>query len=376
MKPRNSVGRREFLKRAGMAAAGLGLIACAPAATPSPTPTKAPAATPAANATAAKPAASPAALKPADVRAQLYELAKKEGQAVIYATGTSKDMDTYRQAFSKTYPGVEIKEWMGTNESITEKMTTEAKAGKTNADLFILPMAAWGDVIKGNLAEKWDTPERANYPSDAVDPNGVWVLEHAAVHVISYNTQLVPAADAPKNYQDLLNPVFKGKLGLESESYSLFTQRVRVWGKEKTVDYFKKLAAQQPKLIKGHTTLADAVVSGEVWAAVNVFQHRVEELKGKGAPVKWVVDEPTGSEPQGVAITKGAPHPNAGKLLMDWLLSEEGQIVVYKDLKRYTARKGSSMPPELQVKVAFHGPDIADELAANVKVFKEIFGMI
>ena len=371
--PRDSrMVRREFIRLAGLAGIGLVGAACAPGATPTPTPTKAPAAaTP-------KPAAaaSPAALSPEQARAQLYEAAKKEGQVILYTTGTSKDVEEYRKVFSKTYPGIEIKEWAGTGEQIAEKLLTEFKTGRVNADTIRMPVEQWAVALKEGLAEKWDHPERINFPPDAVDPTGHYVVVEAVIHVMSYNTQLVPAADAPKTYEDLLKPVFKGKLGLEQEAYSWFTQRMKIWGRDRAIDYARKLAAQQPRFIKGHTALADAVVSGEVWSAVNVYQHRVEDQKAKGAPVKWVADEPTTAEPTSVGVAKGAPHPNAGKLLSDWMLSKEGQDVSFGTLKRYSLRKGLSMPAELQVKTVVPSPETMAEIPNNAKLFKEIFGLI
>lgn len=376
MKDRSKIDRREFLRIAGLAGIGLIGASCAPAAAPAtPTPTKVPQAAPPAT---AKPAGapSPAALKPEELRAQLYEAAKKEGQVVLYSTGTSKDVDVFRQAFSKRYPGVEIKDWTGTGEQIAEKMLTEFKAGKVSADTFRLPLENMLAVQKEGAAEKWDPPERVNFPPDAVDVNGSYVVVEAVVHVMSYNTSLVPAADAPKNLQDLLKPAFKGKLGLEQEAFSWFTQRIKLWGRDKAIDYAKKLAAQGPRFIKGHTALADAVVSGEIWAAVNVYQHRVEEQKAKGAPVRWVADEPTAAEPTGAGIAKNAPHPNAARLYCDWMLSKEGQDVSFQTLKRYSLRKDASVPPELRVSVVVPSTETIAEIPGNGKLFKEIFGLI
>ncbi len=373
MKDKGRIDRREFLRLVGAAGAALAASACAPAAAPpTPAPTKAPAAaTPRPGATP-----SPVALKPEEVRAQLFEAAKKEGQVVIYSTGTTRDVDTYRKVFSKSYPGIEIREFVGTAEQIIEKLVSEFRAGRVNADFFMISPELWTIALKEGLAEKWDPPEKLNFPLEAVDPNGYWVAEQAVIHVISYNTQVVPAADAPKNYQDLLKPVFKGKLGLEREAYGWFTQRMKVWGREKGIDYARKLAAQQPQFIKGHTALADAVVSGEVWAAVNVYQHRVEDQKARGAPVRWVVEDPTGSEPITIGLTKGAPHPNAGKLFMDWRLSPEGQEVTFKELKRYPTRKGMSIPPELKVNMYIPTVEVTMEVLENAKLFKEIFGLV
>lgn len=371
---KSRIDRREFLRLAGIAGAGLVGAACAPAAAPpTPTPTKAPAAA-APTAGAAAPKAAPP--KPEEVRAQLYEAAKKEGQVVVYTTGTTKEVDEYRKVFSKTYPGIEIKEYAGTAEQILEKMLTESKAGRVNADFVLFPLEQWAQAIKEGIVEKWQPPESVNLAPDALDPNNFYYVSEAVIHVISYNTQMVPAAEAPKSYQDLLKPVFKGKLGLEKQAYSWFTQRIKIWGKDKTIEYCKKLAEQQPKFISGHTTLADAVVSGEVWAAVNVYQHRVEQQKATGAPVKWAADEPTGVEPNSIGTPKGAPHPNAGKLFTDWRLTEEGQMVTLKALSRYPMRKGIAIPAELQVKVAVPSLETAQEIPSNAKQFRDIFGLI
>ncbi|MDO8691844.1 MAG: extracellular solute-binding protein [Dehalococcoidia bacterium] len=374
--------RREFLRAAGMAGIALAGAACAPAAAPpSATPTKAPAAaTPAPAAPAATPAsvaaATPAALTPAQVRAQLYEAAKKEGQVMIYSSGTSAEMDLYRKAFTKSYPGIEVQEYLGTTEQIIEKMLTEYKAGRVNADFVRVSLETWARVGQEGLAEKWDPPEKVNYLASAVDPNGYFVLSDSVIHVMSYNTQLVPANAVPKSYQDLLNPIFKGKLGLEQAAYSWFAQRMQIWGTDKAVEYARKLAQQQPKFVSGHTALVDAVLSGEIWAAVNVYQNRVVGQQAKGAPVKWVADEPTGAEPSGSGLVKGAPHPNAGKLFLDWRLSPEGLEVSTKGVGYYPTAKNASYPPELQVKVVF--PTVATSKLAqdNTKLFKEIFGLL
>ncbi|MDO8688637.1 MAG: extracellular solute-binding protein [Dehalococcoidia bacterium] len=378
-KPDRTINRREFMRLAGIAGIGLAGMACAPAAL-APTiiaaPTKAPAADAAKPTAAAAPTAPPAALKPEQVRAQLYEAAKKEGQVVVYATGTSADMEFYRKGFSQAYPGIEIKEWMGTNEQILEKMTTEFKAGKVNADQVMLPLDSWLIVKQTGIGENWKAPESVNFPAGGVDPDGLYVLENAAVHVISYNTQSVPAAEAPKSYDDLLKPYFKGKLGLEQAAVSWFTQRIAIWGKDKTVDYCKKLAAQNLKYISGHTTLADAVVSGEIQVAVNVYQHRVEQQKAKGAPVKWAVDEPAGLEPNCLGLAKNSPHPNAGKLFLDWRLSEQGALITYRDLQRYPTRNGAALPPEMKVKLQFPTMQTSEQTAGNTALFKQIFGLI
>ncbi len=363
------IGRREFLRLAGIAGAALVGAACAPAASPASTPTKA--AGQAGTGSVARPPGS----RPEEVRAELYEAAKKEGQLVFYATGTAKEVDEYRKVFSKTYPGIELKDFTSNAQGLYDKLLPEFKAGRVNADCVLTNLDQWVPTLKEGFMEKWQGPEASNFPAEAMGPTGHYVISEVVVHVISYNTKLVPAADAPKNYEDLLKPIFKGRLGLEQNGYGWLTSRMSIWGREKALDYARRLATQRPTLISGYTTLADAVVSGEVWAAVNVYQHRVEQQKATGAPVEWAADNPTSSEGQGIGVTKGAPHPNAGKLFADWRLTAEAQQITL-NAGRYPVRKGMVIPQALQVNLVLPTLEIAAEVPNNVAIFKEIFGMV
>lgn len=356
------VNRRDFLKKAGLAGIALVGAACAPAAS-QPTPAPKSGATPAA-----------AALTAEQIRAQLYEAAKKEREIMIYGPPTYKP---FLDAFAKAYPGIEIKDFAGSGEAVLEKLLTELKAGKVLADAFSIPLEQWVVAHEQGLGEKWDQPEKDAFPPDAIDPKGIYMVETAVVHVISYNTRLVPAGQAPKNYQDLLNPIFKGKLGLEREGYSWFTQRMAVWGKDKAVEYAKKLAGQAPIVfIKGHPALLDAVVRGEVWAAVNTYLHQVVPQKEKGAPVDFVAEDPTGAEPMGVAVAKGTPHPNAAKLFVAHRLSQKGQEVG-RDLLWYPPRKDVTPHAELQkIRVALPSVETSVQTRQNAPLFKEIFGLV
>ena len=367
--------RRGFLKLAGMTAAAMGLAACAPAAAPTPTATK----PPAASTPAAKAPAATAAPSDAEAMAGLYEAAKKEGQVMAYAVGTAEEWQEFTAAFEKKYPGIKLNGFTGSSEAIRDKVLTEARAGRPVAD--VIARTNFEDVetyIQQGVLEKYVSPELKNFDQKYYDPQGLWAIHSYYVDVLEYNTQAIPAAQAPRSYQDLLKPDFKGKLGLEASAILWFTSMLRIMGKDKGLDYMRKLAEQKPRLVSGHTTLHKLVVSGEIPVLVYMYHFRPLVDKGKGAPIEWLA--PAEATPTGALFTgviKNAPRPNAARLVQSFWLSEDaGKILVKHTL--LPARRGvelGELAPVAKVNaLIINDPAIGKETAENEKTFRDIFG--
>jgi iron(III) transport system substrate-binding protein len=145
--------------------------------------------------------------------------------------------------------------------------------------------------------------------------------------VQAYNTQAVRKADLPKTYQDLLDPKWKGKLGIEAKNDDWFATVVhQMGGEQQGVKFFQELVAKNgisPR--QGHTLLNNMVVSGEVPLALTVYNYMPEQAKKKGAPIDWFAIEPAIARANAVGVARNAPHPNAGLALYEYLLGPEGQ---------------------------------------------------
>lgn len=350
--------RREFLKKAaigGTTLVGLGIIGCAPAAPPTP----------------AKPAGAPAPSV-----AELVEGAKKEGTIMNYSIGPEDAAQMEKDAFSKKYPFIKYELYVGTGEAISEKVGTEARAGKSIADIVVAGTDDIYQFQKTDLLQAYDSPERKNFPKELVDTQGRWTVRHYEPHVMTYNTKLVPPERAPKNFDDLADPWWKGKLGIESQCWEWFSYMLLIRGQEKGLDLMRKLAANKPRLQKGHTALAKLVEAGEVPAAIMVYQISVQRMMDSGSPVKWVAVNPTTTSATNVAIVKNAPHPNAARLLVDFMLSLEGQQLIAKERRIPTRQGVKADPPSLTEGVQYFPPSITigDEIRKNQKTFSEIFG--
>jgi iron(III) transport system substrate-binding protein len=207
---------------------------------------------------------------------------------------------------------------------------TEFRAGRYSVDAFELNGPELEQMWREGLLDRFYSPQAANMPPAAFAKNGAYVADRFNFFTIGYNTSLVKPADVPRSYQDLLDPKWVGRIGIEASDTDWFGSLVHAMGEEKGMAFFRKLAAMKPQMRTGHTLMAELVASGEVPLAVDIYNHNAERLKKKGAPIEWKPLAPTFGRPNGVTVAKQAPHPNAALLFVDFMLSLDGQKLIKK----------------------------------------------
>ena len=184
----------------------------------------------------------------------------------------------------------------------------------------------YGGLQKG-LFDSYLSPERAAYPAEYRDDKGLWVMPAATLNVIAYNKKMVSTGDVPKNFWDLVEPKWKGQLLMDENESKWMAGMISYYGEAKAMDLMRKLAGQNIQFRVGHSLLQTLLAAGERAVVVVAFANGVDRLKKDGAPVEWVGAEPIIGLTFGSAVVKDAPHPNAARLLSDFLLSREGQEV-------------------------------------------------
>jgi len=273
----------------------------------------------------------------ADNREQLLlEGARKEGQVVIYSAAiVNQALRPMAEAFMKKYPFIKLTYWRGDTEEIVAKLSAEVRAKNVVADL--VEGTGVGELaVEAGLTVPFSTPATDALPEMYRDPRGNWVSTRVSYFGIAYNTKLVPADQAPRTYDDLLDPRWKGKLAWRigtSSGTPLFLTTIRIArGEDKAREYFEKLAQQ--KVINfgsgSARTLVDRVIAGEFPIALNIFAHHPLISKAKGAPVNTQLLEPTASTAGTMIVPRGVRHPYAAMLLADFILSQEGQSIFSK----------------------------------------------
>jgi ABC-type Fe3+ transport system substrate-binding protein len=267
----------------------------------------------------------------ADRAERLIEGAKREGQVTYYSGMiVNQALRPLTAAFQKKYPFIRMTTWRGDSEAIETKLAAEMRASNLVAD--VVEGTGIGELaVRAGLAQPTWSPELAGIPPATLDPRRLWVPTRMSYFAIATNTRLVPAVDAPKSYADLLDPKWKGKMAwplLSAVGAPLFVTNLRLaWGDEKAMAYLQRLRAQAiVNFGSGNPrTLVDRVIAGEYAIALQIFAHHPLISAGKGAPVTARLLPPVASAPGTLVIPKGSHHPHAATLLMDFLLSREGQ---------------------------------------------------
>ena len=256
---------------------------------------------------------------------RLIEGAKKEGELTAYVA--APDIGLITAAFTKKY-GIKVNTWRSSSENMLQRVLTEARGGKFNVDImenFPLEMEA---LRREKMLQQVNSPYHGDLMPQAVPGHKEWVAGSIAVFVQAYNTDKVKKEDLPKSYQDLLDPKWKGRLGIDGGDHAWFATLVQELGQEKGTRLFRDIVdTNDISVRKGHSLLTQMVVSGEVPLGLTIYNNRPVQLKQKGAPIDWFIIPPTIAQFRAMGLFRKAPHPHAAMLFYDFMLSEAQQIL-------------------------------------------------
>ena len=268
-------------------------------------------------------------LPAAEREKKLLEGAKKEGEMVWYTNSGIENATRYIQGFKKKYPSINANFWRSKTRQVTQRIVAEANAGKHLVDVIkpstdLLPI-----LLERNLIGKYDTPLRAIYPAHAKSP--FYTNMNYAFRVFAFNPRKVNAKDAPKSWEDLLQPKWKNEILFDESSLEEVMAMLAAWGKERTVNYLNKLTQQNLMIRVGRDTTTQMMMAGEGNLAVTTYAYNNEGLRAANAPVDWVAEDLIPALIYPLTLARNAPHPHAAALFYDYLISEEGQRLIARE---------------------------------------------
>jgi iron(III) transport system substrate-binding protein len=262
----------------------------------------------------------------ADRLDKIAAAAKKEGTLTLYTTIAEKDLPTIVGPFEKKY-GIKVNIWRAGTDKVLQRAVTETRAKKYEFDAVHFGAPEMEALSREKVLQAVASPVHKDLIPGSVPAHREWAATILSVWVQAYNTQAVRKEDLPKTYRDLLDPKWKGKLGIEVKNDDWFATVVHLMGGEQQgIKFFQDLVARNgisPR--QGHTLLNNMVVSGEVPMALTVYNYMPEQAKKKGAPIDWFALEPAIARANAIGVARNAPHPNAGLLFYEYLLGTEGQ---------------------------------------------------
>jgi iron(III) transport system substrate-binding protein len=294
---------------------------------------------------------------------RIVAAARKEGTFTLYTTLAEKDLPTLVKPFQAKY-GVKVIVWRAGTDKVLQRTVVEASAKKYDVDVIHFGSPEMEALSRERILLAVKSPVHKNLQPGSVPLHREWAATLLSVWVQVYNTNLVKKENLPKTYKDLLDPKWKGKLGIEAKSQDWFASVVDIMGgAEAGLTFFRELVATNGISVRqGHTLLNNMVISGEVPLALTVYNYMPEQAKKKGAPVDWFALEPAVARSNAVGVARRAPHPNAALLFYEYLLGEGQRYFVSMD---YVPTNVSVASPLKGVKILqadpIHSLDEADK---------------
>lgn len=254
---------------------------------------------------------------------KIIEAAKKENAVSLYTSASTGPSNAVAEGFRKKY-GIPVSVYRAGSADVATRVQTEENAGRTQADALIIEEPALSLLLP--FLASYDSPERAAIGAAYKAPQ--WTLIRMYMSQIGWNTNAVKGAATPKDWKDLLDPRWKGRLGSLDPHVTATTLAwqvlvTRLYGPQ----FLQAFGANRPKLYGSTNAMSQAIVSGEIDLGVtNSFG--VIQMQDTGAPMAGVIPKETVLYGGNCSVFSKAPHPNAARLFVDYLCSAEGQTLI------------------------------------------------
>jgi len=256
--------------------------------------------------------------------------ANEKGNVMIYTSIYPDIIELMKPVLKEKFPDITVEWFQGGTESVVTKITGEIEAKSIQADLLMVADPSYYLTLqKQDLLAKYDFAERAK--TTMKDAEGYWTGVRISNMIIAYNTDLVTEADAPKSFEDLLDPKWQGKIAMPSPLLS-GTAFVAAGSLSEKYgwEYFDKLKANGVIVEKGNSAVQSKLLTGE-YAVAMILEENILKLADAGEPVKVVY--PTDGTiviPSPIAMFKASKNQDASKKIMEWFLTTEGQELIVK----------------------------------------------
>lgn len=262
--------------------------------------------------------------KGADRDARLLEKARQEGSVSVYSSLAPTEAGPLVEAFEKKY-GIKVQMWRGLSDGVVQRAVSEARGKRHAVDVIETNGPEMESLAREQLLSPFHSPYLADIPPAVIPKHGLWVPDRLNFFVVAFNPTKTRREELPKTYEGFLDPKWKGRVTLEATDAEWMGGLVKTWGETRGMNFFRKLAEMKPDVRKGHVLLVQLIASGEVDVGLSAYYANADSFKRRGAPVDWAPVEPVLARPQGIGVMRNAPHPHAGLLFADFMLSPRAQ---------------------------------------------------
>jgi iron(III) transport system substrate-binding protein len=310
--------------------------------------------------------------------------ARTEGALAVADSAPGENFQKFMAAFQAKYPFLDIATgfFSAPTGRVLARVNAEIDAGHVTFDVMLAAnVAAWVQMTRAGRIMEYQSPEYAAFPAGAKQ-DGHWAAAQAIGVIPVYNRNTLPPAEAPASWRDLLQPRFADrKMAIQNAAAGTQFNQIYLLERALGPDYMAKFAAQKPVVMATGAQMVDAITRGEVLLGAALDHWRgfgpVAEQAGLVA-VYPAEGMPLTLAP--VGIVAGAPHPNAARLFIDFILSQEGQRLLDTELYGMYSMRPDVPPPPGQKPLAEAHPllptDLDDYVKASIAFpqhFEELF---
>jgi len=262
----------------------------------------------------------------------LYEGAKAEGKVTWYTSLAGNSYKELAAAFEAKYPGVKVESYRATRQELGARILAEGQSKRYIFDTLETTIPLLMLLKDSKLIAPFTFANQTKYPDAVKQKSPVkglyyWAIDRESHIGLAYNKNSIPAPLVPKNYDGLLRPELKDKIGFAGSDTGVSVAGAML--KLRGEAYLKKLRNQNIAIhnVSGRALL-DMVIAGEVGLSPTTFRNHVEVSLKANAPIEWVPMEVVPTNSGSTAISAQPPHPHAALLLADFILGEGGQKVL------------------------------------------------
>ena len=282
--------------------------------------------------------------------------AKEDNTLSLYTAFRPEDLPAILAPFEKKY-GIKVKVWRSGSDNVTQRVLTEASGKRFEVDAVMEPAQDMEAIRREQLLQPVKSPYFKDLVKYAVAPHHEYTAVLMNVVVQAYNPTLFKKEDLPKRFEDLTDPKWKGKLGVESKAEEWYTTVVESRGEAKGIKMFHDIVKTNGVSVRlGMSLLHNLILAREVPLALTMYIDLAERNKRAGKPVEWFSMDPAVGEGFSIGLTRQSPHPNAAALFYDYMLSPETQQLLASKFYYPTSSKATNPYPEIAKSMKFVDP--------------------
>ena len=309
-----------------------------------------------------------AKLTPEQRDKRIQEGASKEAKLNFIHTFRGALARDHLRLFEKRYPFIKVEMGDMGSQDAAERLIAEETAGRHLTDILSLAVPDLPVILKQNLLARYATPVTKRIEKrfqNFLDRENRWMPYYWSEHGISYNTNLFPPDRAPKTWEDLCKPAYRGQVSFDPPETRFMVGLWTMMGEEKFKAWLKCMGENQPIIQRGHTQRMTLMLTGDhgIQGDNSLYTGVEEKRKDPKTPYGMVLTAPILSFAGAMVINKNAQNPHASALYTDWTLSDESQKYIAGALRGPLVGKHPYLPDDVKlITYGYVSDDIVNRL--------------